>query len=507
MKNRFKEFGKFYLIGGLGGVDLLEVQWLFFLLSFGCFFSELLKLPKETMPRQFLYKPFAYWFGFFTVSLCWLAAPLTVNLKEHGILIPLAVTAIPAYLAVPYMAVTYWGNHAKTYHSELLRRVYYQTGEVGRAFWFSFMTCLVMYFFGNYAPGFPWALPGYIWSSDVVMLQAFSIWGIYGQTFVTIFVGGLLGGAYFRFRQNQSYVRCALLALSILTVLFLFGWARLSENPTEYTQYRCCCVQASIEQNDKMKKENKGANFRKHLQLSSNKASGENFDFIIWPEASVPYLFYKDHYQLKAAMASIVPPHGYLISGVVREEAETKNIYNSVVVLDEFGKEVGFYDKKRLVPFGEYIPFRKFAPSPLKSLVDSIGDFDVGTLPNIIEVKGLKIAFAICYEAIFSGDIISREADCDVIVNVTNDGWFGHSPELNQHLRIVRARAVEEGRPLIRATNFGISAVFDAYGRQIASLGVDEVGTMDFFIPKKVDDTIFRCMRHVERKRKIKYNH
>jgi apolipoprotein N-acyltransferase len=206
---------------------------------------------------------------------------------------------------------------------------------------------------------------------------------------------------------------------------------------------------------------------------------------IIWPEAAIPYLYQENLKELHAILASSLKNGSYLISGAVRRDIETKKIYNSAIIINYLGENVGIYDKIHLVPFGEYIPFRSIIPSTFQSIANSIGDFDIGEKSNVINVNGIKIAIAICYEAVFP-NFICKNQDIDLIVNLTNDGWFGFSSEPFQHLQIVRARSVETGIPLIRVTNYGISALFDNCGREIARLNIDQAGCADVRIPQKL---------------------
>jgi apolipoprotein N-acyltransferase len=135
-----------------------------------------------------------------------------------------------------------------------------------------------------------------------------------------------------------------------------------------------------------------------------------------------------------------------------------------------------------LVPFGEYVPFREYLP--FQSIASDIGDFDRGEKAPVIELDGVKIVFAICYEIAFPN--FRKGRDADIIVNATNDGWFGFTTEPFQHLQIARARAIETGLPLIRATNYGISAVFDPCGRELARVPINEAGIIEINIPKKI---------------------
>ena len=451
-----------------------------FIFSFGSFFRRIYeKYEEESTVALFLYG-FVYWLSYFIGALYWLVYPLTIDLSLHWMLIPFALIAVPAYLSIPLLLPVYAAK-------KFCKNVWIS------ALVFATLTFLVMYFQGHYAPGFPWALPGYVWSRDVYCMQSLSIWGIYGQTFFTLIVSSFFGIGLYWYKKNSKKCFWSILSVCcLLILLYIFGFTRIFSNSEKFTNYKIRCVQGSILQKNKMNKNLSARNLDLYLNLSRMKSNYDNWssDFIIWPEASIPYLFTDESVVLRQKLSEIVPIDGYLITGAVRKDSTSGSIYNSVVVLDQFGKNIANYDKKRLVPFGEYIPFRNLIPKVFAPIANSIGDFDIGKGSNIMELKGLRIAFAICYEAIFPGEFVSEDAD--VIVNVTNDAWFGHTSELVQHLSIVRARSIEEGIPLIRVTNFGISAVFDAYGRKVDFLKTDDVGVIDCYVPKKAGKTFYR---------------
>lgn len=492
-----------------------ECLGFFFVALFGFFFGYLVNSKRKgESTKESLVCSFLYWIFYFIGALYWLVYPLTIDLSLHWGLIPFALLAIPAYLSIPLLLPVYFTR-------KFCKNVWIF------AFVFATLTSFIMYLQGHYAPGFPWALPGYAWGHNPNLMQGLSIWGIYGQTFFTLLMGSVFGvlmtglkdsstgnaeelskievlekfrksGINFTEELKKIDFKKGGLALIVLLVSFsslsVFGNMRLSENSTEYTPYKIRCVQGSVPQKNKMNRSLSAHNLNLYLNLSRMKSERDNWnpDFVIWPEASVPYLFTDKSEMLTEKLAGAVPPDGYLLAGAVRKDSASGDVYNSVIVLDGFGKNVANYDKKHLVPFGEYIPFRRFIPEVFAPIANSIGDFAVGKNSNIIGLKGLKIAFTVCYEAIFPGEFISSDSDVDVIVNVTNDAWFGHTSEPAQHLNIVRARAIEEGIPVIRVTNFGISAVFDAYGRKIGFLRTDEVGVIDCYIPKKIEKTFFR---------------
>ncbi|MDR1236166.1 MAG: apolipoprotein N-acyltransferase, partial [Holosporaceae bacterium] len=342
--------------------------------------------------------------------------------------------------------------------------------------------CLTMMLYGNFFPGFPWVLPGYIWCCHEIFLQTLSLYGIYGLSFVTLLISGFLGLA-FRCHKSHDFKKskiAALISVLIFSLAVLFGWYRLANNPVKFTDKKVRTIQADISQKNKNDHKLSFSNLIEHIKLSLHDSP---IDLIIWPEASVPYLYKEDFRQLHDHLKSFLHKGECLLAGVVRQGLSDGKIYNSVVAIDHDGKNIATFDKRRLLPFGEYVPFREYIP--FESIAGDIGDFCVGEKTNISVINGIKIAFAICYEIVFPNNFVPGEAD--VIVNVTNDGWFGFTTEPFQHLQISRARAIENGVPLLRVTNYGISAIFDSFGREIARVPINQSGVTDTNIPRKAD--------------------
>ena len=208
----------------------------------------------------------------------------------------------------------------------------------------------------------------------------------------------------------------------------------------------------------------------------------------------MPYLLDLDP-DLRRVLAEIVPTDGLLITGAPRisDEADGSRLWNSLQALDERGDIVATYDKHHLVPFGEYTPFRSLLGT-LKLTVGST-DFSAGPGPVALALPGLPAASPlICYGAIFPGQVVAPGDRPGWLLNITNDGWFGISSGPYQHFASARLRAVEEGLPLVRAANSGISAVVDPYGRIIGRLGLNQIGVLDAVLPLPVMPTQTACV-------------
>ncbi len=436
-----------------------------FLILFAWLFTKISLDTSYSTKKAFLFILF-----FHITSLYWLVYPLTIDIRKHYILIPFAMTLIPAYFAILLSISVFI--------------VRYVRGIFAKVFIFPSIFCIITYLYGHGSLGFPWILPAYIWNYHEIFMQTLSIYGIYGLSFVTMLLSSLLGATFVFFKIKDKKNSCLSIILSLLLISFLliFGFIKLSSSTTEFTNNKARIIQCSFLQNEKITPDKK---LRKYLSFSNNI---NHVDIVIWPEAAIPFLYNENMVNLHYIISQYLSNKSYLISGAVRKDITTNRIYNSAVVIDSNGKNIAKYDKRHLVPFGEYVPFRKILP--FQSIANDIGDFDVGESNDFILINGIKVVIAICYEAIFPLSFFSQNSlkSTDLIINLTNDGWFGYTSEPFQHLQIVRARTVEMGIPMIRATNYGISAVFDSYGREIAKIDINKSGFVDFYVPKKSNE-------------------
>jgi apolipoprotein N-acyltransferase len=222
----------------------------------------------------------------------------------------------------------------------------------------------------------------------------------------------------------------------------------------------------------------------------STAASHRPIAAVIWPEAATPFLLERDT-TVRREIAAVVPERGYLITGALRASpppGPVVRIWNSIEALNADGDVVASYDKSHLVPFGEYLPFRDILP--FKKITAGAVDLSAGPGPRTIALRGLPpFAAAICYEVIFPGAIVDEQERPDWILNLTNDAWYGRSSGPFQHLASARTRTVEEGLPMVRVANNGISAVIDATGRVRARINLDTIGYADVALPAPREPT------------------
>jgi len=269
------------------------------------------------------------------------------------------------------------------------------------------------------------------------------------------------------------------------------GAVRLALLPTIETGIWLRLVQPSIAQTSKWDPAEAEANFHRLTALSAASAD-HKLAAIIWPEAAATFLLERDGAH-RNAIAAAAPEGGYVITGALRGPPVPQpvdRIWNSIEVVDASGKIRSQYDKAHLVPFGEYMPWRDLIP--FKKLTPGAIDISPGPGPRTLSTPGLPpFAPLICYEAIFPGAIVDPHDRPSWILNVSNDAWYGRSSGPYQHFAMARTRAVEEGLPLVRVANNGISGIVDAQGRVLARTSLDAVGYADVALPTADNPTLY----------------
>lgn len=421
-----------------------------------------------------------WWFGFgmFAVGLYWIANALLVDADQFGWLVPFAALGIPAVLglltALTMMCFYRMRGTAGGFRSLWMFALFWLGGEWVR---------------GHVLTGFPWNLSGYAWSFSETTLQLYSFFGVYITGFFTVLLA-LVPALLASQARHSRKMACAMSAL-FLAVLGA-GYMRVAHAPRENVPgVMLRIVQPSIAQKLKWDPEYLMEGLQKTAKLSLS-AGKEQVTHMIWPESAMPFPFVSGDIWAHR-LAEMTPPGGALLTGVTRmrgsPEAHNLRIFNSLQAVDSRGEVVMTYDKVKLVPFGEFVPFRSFLP--IEKITHGTMDFSPGKPGKNYKVLGLPpLRPLICYESIFPA--LSDGAYPAWLLNVTNDAWFGDSSGPRQHLEMARARAVEQGVPLVRAANTGISAVVDAYGRILKQLPLNVTGVIDSPLPQPaIQPTIF----------------
>lgn len=422
-------------------------------------------------------------FGYFLAGLWWLGAAMLVEPDQFAWALPLAVIGAPAVLALfPALGLA-------------LARALWPAGSA-RVFALAAGLGASEFLRGHIFTGFPWNDFGMALASVPCLDQAAALVGLHGLDILAVILfaapATLVDGGR---RLTPAVATALLLALGLAG----FGALRLASGRTEYVEgARLRLMQPNLPQDAKFKPENGPEILRRYLDLSDRavapgRSGVADATHLIWPESAFPFILSRNPdalAQIAATMRSAT-----LVTGAARAEEDARRgdgrrrtkIFNSILAI-EGGRIVAAYDKIHLVPFGEYLPLAGLlAPLGVTHLVP--GTWDAGAGPRRLVAPGLPPAAPlVCYEAIFPGEAVEAAgARPQWLLNLTNDGWFGATSGPYQHFAQARLRAIEEGLPLVRVANTGISAVVDAYGRVLDSLPLGVDGVIDARLPRAAD--------------------
>lgn len=415
-----------------------------------------------------------WWFGFgyFTFGLYWIANALLVDVASFWWVIPFAIMGLPFGLSF------FWA---------IASLVLNKTNVTGTAKWllFAVVFSVAEWLRGHILTGFPWNLIGYAWVDYTPILQATSLVGIYGLTLYTFLIGG---SPYPLLSENKS--KKPFLIMFVITMV-LVGWGsiRIANIATlDVADNAIRLVQPNIKQKEKWVAEKIPAHFEKLVSLSAQ-PSTKNISAIIWPETATAFFDTFAIRQFEATILDLLNDGQHLITGVLdygRGDDGNMTAYNRLAIFDSQAQPIQTYDKHHLVPFGEYIPFAQYLP------FDPIASNGLMFTPGIgmqtLWVDGLpRFSPLICYEAIFPSAVARAKPDAPSwLLNLTNDGWYGKSTGPYQHLAITQTRAVEEGMPLVRVANTGVSALINPAGKIIESIPLQTAGVIDVNLPTTV---------------------
>jgi apolipoprotein N-acyltransferase len=325
--------------------------------------------------------------------------------------------------------------------------------------------------------GFPWVLLGYSQISWLRIAQFASVCGVYGVSGLVAFVSmAAVGGVVLRGRLRMMVIA---VAAGWVATVALWGAARLQSGRwlTEGDPVAVAVVQGNIAQEDKWEPGQRQRILTAYLEMTREVAA-RGARLVIWPESATPFNFEDDGLGRAAIESLVREKRIHLLFGSDQVDRRGEfHYYNAAFLLGPDGATAGVYRKIHLVPFGEYVPFKRvlFFASPL---VEAVSDFSPGDKASTLPVDGHAASVAICYEVVYPSLIRrSIEAGSGLLTTITNDAWYGRTSAPLQHFDQAAMRAIEQGRYLARAANTGVSGFVDPYGRVIARSGIfEEVG-------------------------------
>ena len=452
-----------------------------------------------------------WWFGFgyFLAGLYWLGHAFLVDAKTFGWLLPFAVTALPAAMAI-YTAL-----------GLALARAIWTRGAT-RILALAVALTLAEWLRGHLFSGFPWNTYGYALISPLWLAQGAALIGIWGLTFLAVAIYASPAAlADARTDTTRPWVAPALSGV-VIAVLAIYGAARLAGTSTNYVEgVHLRIMQPNLQQDDKFNYARKQQVMDRYLALSDRKDGPQSTGLrgvthLIWPESAFPFFLTREP-DVLAQISALLPKGTVLITGAIRapdSQGVVNRAYNSIYVIGDDGSILSVYDKVHLVPFGEYLPFQDLLERlGLEQLTKVRGGFIPGERRQNQPAPGApNFLPLVCYEIIFASDAVPHSeqpnwlyrhlgryfdwpfvagngARPGWLLNLTNDGWFGASAGPYQHFQQARVRAIEEGLPLVRAANTGISAVVDPLGRVVASLPLGVEGILDAALPQPLAPT------------------
>jgi apolipoprotein N-acyltransferase len=416
-----------------------------------------------------------WWFGFgyFLAGLWWIGAAFLVEADQFGWLLPVAVLGLPAGLAL------FWGlgaSAARLFWSEDWRRVFALAAGLGGAEWLR----------GHILTGFPWNAIGYALTGGEVLMQSASLFGVDALNVIAVLIFAA-PAVLASVDGKRLDLALPTLALASLAGLGLFGLIRLSHAEQGYVpQTTIRIVQPALDQLQKADSGNRDEIIARYVQLSAPPAQPlTTGTVLVWPETAFPFALTEEPAAL-AAIGDLLPPGVTLVTGAYRLERSgdgSARVFNTLYTIGDDGTVLDAYDKTHLVPFGEYLPGAGLLTRlGLRQLV--AGGFVPGPRQRLLDLpSGPSFAPLICYESIFSGAVLPEGSRAGFLLNVTNDGWFGHTFGPYQHFHQARVRSVEEGLPLVRAANTGISAVIDPFGRIVTATRLGEATMVESRLP------------------------
>lgn len=436
-----------------------------------------------------------FWFGlgYFLVAIHWVGSAFFVEGGWVPALAPFAVLLLAAVLALFWafgtsLAHLFWRD---TPFRIVVLAAALALAELARGYLFT---------------GFPFDLLGYSLTANEQMMQATALIGVYGLSFVAPLIAAT--PALIWPAANRSLTRrlTPLFAgLALIAAQLAYGQFRMATTQiTPRTDMRVRLVQPNIDQAIKWQAESASFVFDRLISSSEanigpNSAGLSKITHLIWPESAFPF-YLSEHPDALARIARLLPPKTLLITGAPRLDPEDplqQTAYNSILAIDNNGEIVASYDKTHLVPFGEYLPFSGLLSRlGIRQFVPGDQGWTAGRTRRLMAPPGTPAFLPlICYEAIFSNDLGDAVTNAAFLLNLTNDGWFDGSIGPAQHFHHARLRAVEEGKPMIRLANTGLSAIIDPLGRISTALPPGQVAVVDAVPPNPLPATFYAKFR------------
>ena len=423
-------------------------------------------------------------FGFYFSGISWIVHSLTFD-ERFKILIPFALILIPFFLslfiAFPILLI---GSKLRSDFASL--------------FLFSGSLALSDYLRAKLFTGFPWNLWAYSTSWFNEILQILNYLGLFAYNLVIVTLFSLPIIIFFKISTLRK-ISVFILTIVFILTLYIFGNYTINKNEKFLTtineKLSVKIISPNFELRYGLKKDEIEQRLKKLIKYSNPVA--DKSTLFIWPEGIFSGYSYNEILFLKKLIKDNFSNNHLIILGINKLEPESGQYYNSMIVLNNNFEVVEIYNKNKLVPFGEFLPFENILNTfGLKKITEGHGSFIKGEKRNNLMVKNFQILPLICYELIFTDFIQKSKNDTNLIVNISEDGWFGKTIGPDQHFAKSIFRAIENNTFLVRSANKGVSAIIDNKGNVIKQLDRTETGNIELEVPliksnKNKNDLIF----------------
>jgi len=418
-------------------------------------------------------------FGYFISNLYWISNSLTFE-EIFKPLIPFSLIIIPLFLGLFYGLITffcYFFNIKKNFSSILIF-----------SFFFSLIEYLRSFIFG----GFPWNLIAYSFTDYIQLIQILSFTGTYAFNLLCITLFLIPSIIFFNYKKKKK-ILFLFFSILLLFINFFYGNSvikKYEEANKTNLNFVIKIISPKVDIKRFFQNEAPEKTILELIKLSEPDHS-ENTLFI-FPEGVLSNIYLQDLKNFSYIFSENFSDQHKLILGI--SSYENSKIFNSLVVLDKNVNILAKYDKNKLVPFGEYLPYENLLSNfGLKKITQGYQSFSSDNERKVINLNNINFIPLICYEIIYSGNINKNNEDFDFIINISEDGWFGDSVGPHQHFSHSIFRSIEEGKNLIRSANNGISAYIDANGKIINKLESTERGFIEIKKINKAKKTFFNA--------------
>jgi apolipoprotein N-acyltransferase len=484
-KKKYIEIAFLIILGAVSSLSLPPYNYLIInFFTFSAFFIFLFKKSIITQSKKhFFIYGWLFGFGYFLSSLYWISISLTFD-QNFKFLIPITLILIPLFLGIFYGLATFCfiiSNSKKVVSSFLVFALFFGVFEFIR---------------GSILTGFPWNLIAYSFINHLEILSITSLIGTYGFNLFCISL--FASPAIFILRETKKDIVVCLVFLVMPFLFYLYGSSykeRFNSSDTINYEYKVRAVGSNISLDRFYSNIDPVSVINELIDISQ--PNKDDKTIFVWPEGILPSVSQKELIEFKWLFEDVLSQNHLLFIGIHSQKINKEKIdyFNSLSIYDHNLKILNFYNKINLVPFGEFLPFenilKKFG---LSVITNNYQSFSNGEDRKIIDIKrddfSLKILPLICYEIIYSGKIF-KNSSFDLMVNISEDGWFGNSIGPKQHFSHSIFRAVESGKYLLRSANNGITAIVNPLGVVEQKVEYGQSGYIDFKKAKKTQPTVF----------------